>query len=109
MLKKLKENVILIAVPILACMTGCYSVTTRTELQEVGSVNGDESIRVTKQNTAARAQDASGQATLIWEEPMVDVVDVPPGLDPEGHYYRPAHKSITEIRQGRWQYYDRKK
>lgn len=44
----------------------------------------------------------------VWEEPMVNVVDVPPGLDPEGHYYRPAHQSIVEIRQGRWNYYKKK-
>lgn len=42
----------------------------------------------------------------VWEEPMVDVIDVPPGLDPEGHYYRPGHQEIVEIRQGRWKYYD---
>lgn len=47
----------------------------------------------------------SGTATVVWEEPMVDNVDVPPGLDPEGHYYRPAHQAIVEIRQGRWKYY----
>lgn len=46
-----------------------------------------------------------GIAPHVWEEPMVDVVEVPPGLDPEGHYYRPAHQSVVEIRQGRWQYY----
>jgi len=46
-----------------------------------------------------------GTVEYIWEEPMINVVDVPPGLDPEGHYYRPAHQSIVEIRQGRWQYY----
>ncbi len=46
-----------------------------------------------------------GIAPHIWEEPMVDVIDVPPGLDPEGHYYRPAHQEVIEIRQGRWQYY----
>lgn len=45
---------------------------------------------------------APGIVEHVWEEPMVDVVDVPPGLDPEGHYYRPAHQSIVEIRQGRW-------
>jgi hypothetical protein len=47
-----------------------------------------------------------GTSTTIWEEPMVDVVDVPPGLDPEGHYYRPSHQEVVEIRQGRWQYYE---
>lgn len=46
-----------------------------------------------------------GAVEYTWEEPMVDVVEVPPGLDPEGHYYRPAHEEVVEIRQGRWQYY----
>ncbi len=50
-----------------------------------------------------------GVVEYIWEEPMVDVVDVPPGLDPEGHYYRPGHQEVVEIRQGRWQYYKRPK
>lgn len=50
-----------------------------------------------------------GIAPHIWEEPMVDVIDVPPGLDPEGNYYRPAHQAVVEIRQGKWQYYRDKK
>ena len=50
-----------------------------------------------------------GIAPHIWEEPMVDVIDVPPGTDPEGHYYRPSHQEVVEIRQGRWQYYKDKK
>ena len=48
---------------------------------------------------------APGVVQEVWEEPMVDVVDVPPGLDPEGVYYRPGHQEVVEIRQGRWQYY----
>ena len=40
----------------------------------------------------------------VWEEPMVDVIDIPPGLDPDGVYYRPGHQQVVEIRQGRWQY-----
>lgn len=47
---------------------------------------------------------APGTVETIWEEPMVDVVEVPPGLDPEGMYYRPAHQAVVEIRQGRWRY-----
>jgi hypothetical protein len=54
-----------------------------------------------------RVQNVPGAVEYIWEEPMVDVVDVPPGLDPEGHYYRPGHQEVVEIRQGRWQYYKR--
>lgn len=57
----------------------------------------------------ARAQvqviKAPGVVEHVWEEPMVDVVDVPPGLDPEGIYYRPAHQAVVEIRQGRYRYY----
>ena len=49
--------------------------------------------------------DTSAVVEYVWEEPMVDTIDVPPGLDPEGHYYRPAHKSVVEIRQGRWRHY----
>jgi hypothetical protein len=105
---KIKENVILLMLAT-AFLPGCYSVSTHTELEEVGSVDGQESVRVSRQNAGGGSLDAPGQATLLWEEPMVDVLDVPPGLDPEGHYYRPAHKSIVEIRQGRWQYYDRRK
>lgn len=45
-----------------------------------------------------------GVVNYIWEEPMVDVVDVPAGLDPEGHYYRRAHQEVVEVRQGRWRY-----
>ena len=46
-----------------------------------------------------------GVVEYVWEEPMVDVIEVPPGLDPEGHYYRPAHREVVEIRQGRWRYH----
>lgn len=48
---------------------------------------------------------APGVVEYVWEEPMVDVVEVPPGLDPEGIYYRPAHRQVIENRQGRWQYH----
>ena len=103
----LKRNVILILLTAFSFTAGCSSMSSSTELEEIGSIDGNEPVRVVRQGS--KPQDANGQATLIWEEPMVDVIDVPPGLDPEGHYYRPAHKSIVEIRQGRWQYYDRRK
>ncbi len=46
-----------------------------------------------------------GAVEYVWEPPMIDVVNVPPGLDPEGIYYRPSHQEVVEIRQGRWEYY----
>lgn len=48
-----------------------------------------------------------GVEIYTWEEPMVDVIEVPAGLDPQGVYYRPQHQQIIEIRQGRWKYQDR--
>ena len=56
-----------------------------------------------------QVRNVPGVVEYSWEEPMVDVVEVPPGLDPEGHYYRPAHEEVVEIRQGRWQYYKKPK
>ncbi len=47
----------------------------------------------------------SGAVEFVYEPPLIDVVDVPPGLDPEGTYYRPAHQMVVEVKQGRWRYY----
>ncbi len=52
-----------------------------------------------------QVRDVPGIVESTWEEPIVDSIEVPPGLDPEGIYYRPAHSEVVEIRQGRWQYY----
>ena len=51
------------------------------------------------------SEKAPGVVEYAWEEPMVNVVNVPPGLDPEGHYYRPGHQAVQEVRPGRWRYY----
>ena len=57
------------------------------------------------QASAVQVIKAPGVVEEIWEEPITDVVDVPPGLDPEGHYYRPGHQEVVEVRQGRWKYH----
>ena len=46
-----------------------------------------------------------GAVEFVYEPPLIDVIDVPPGLDPEGSYYIPAHQMIVEVKQGRWRYY----
>jgi|APGre2960657423_1045063.scaffolds.fasta_scaffold64638_2 hypothetical protein len=74
---------------------GC-SKTTQTEIVQPAVIE-------------YQVRNVPGVVEYIWEEPMVDVVDVPPGLDPEGHYYRPGHQEVIEIRQGRWEYYKRPK
>ena len=83
-----------IAAGALLLLTGCstQTATSRTSMEEVVVMRDNPRW-------------APGVVEYVWEEPMVDVVDVPAGLDPEGHYYRPAHEEIVEIRQGRWKYY----
>ena len=46
-----------------------------------------------------------GAVEFVYEPPILDVIDIPPGLDPEGIYYVPGHSSVVELRQGRWRYY----
>jgi hypothetical protein len=77
-------------------ITACSSTTAPTDVAKPTVVE-------------YQVRDVPGAVEYVWEEPMVDVVDVPPGLDPEGHYYRPGHQEVVEIRQGRWQYYKRPK
>jgi len=92
---------------LIGSLASCTSVSTKTELLEV-----DPNAQATGsayEVTPDSSVPASGVVPYVWEEPMIDVIDVPPGLDPEGRYYRPAHQEIVEIRQGRWQYYDRNK
>jgi len=81
---------------LIATGSACSSTTTPTEVSKPTVVE-------------YQVRDVPGAVEYVWEEPMVDVVDVPPGLDPEGHYYRPGHQEVVEVRQGRWQYYKRPK
>ncbi|NDC38651.1 MAG: hypothetical protein EBZ48_11445 [Proteobacteria bacterium] len=63
-------------------------------------------VRIEREVIAATTtqKNPPGVVNYIWEEPMVDVVEVPPGLDPDGVYYRPSHQAVVEVRQGRWKY-----
>lgn len=84
------------------------AVLMTTALAASGCFGRTVSLResdVAPKTSSRAAVDARGTTEVVWEEPMVDSVDVPPGLDPEGHYYRPGHQEIVEIRQGRWKPY----
>ena len=74
--------------------TGCWSTSSHSRTQTDRAMLESEYGRK-----------APGVVEYVWEEPMVDVVRVPPGLDPEGHYYRPGHQAVVEIRQGKWRHY----
>ena len=85
----------------LGTLTGCTTVYRNN-----GAAMGDISAAFNDISIDPGTSPAQrGVVESVWEEPMVDVVEVPPGLDSEGVYYRPAHREVVEIRQGRWQYY----
>ena len=44
-----------------------------------------------------------GTIDEVWVEPMFDVTRVPGKLDPKGTYYRAEHKTVVEIRPGKYQ------
>ena len=97
---KIVKSVLLGAALTVSC-GGCavpFHITT-------GPVPAPAEQAVTITAAPAPAANPPGVREYVWEEPMVHNVEVPPGLDPEGIYYRPAHQEIIEIRQGRWQYY----
>lgn len=53
--------------------------------------------------SAIEYEQIPGASTPVWEEAMYDQVKIPGKLDPTGTYYRPPHKTIVEIRPGRYQ------
>jgi hypothetical protein len=93
--KELRIGITMALLLIGASLCGCYRVTTPQV-----SVPGVKEVVIERD-----APPPPGVVQYIWEEPMVDVVEVPPGLDPEGHYYRPGHQEVVEIRQGKWRPY----
>jgi len=89
---KMYAIVLGIGITAVICLTGCSSTRT-TQVRDMVVATQQSSERV------------PGAVEYVWEEPMVDVIDNPPGLDPEGYYYIPGHQSVVEIRQGRWRHY----
>jgi hypothetical protein len=43
-----------------------------------------------------------GVIRYCWEEPMVELEPIGPGLDSDERWYQPAHIAIREVKQGRW-------
>ena len=96
--KKSRMNRVAVSLGMLSLLvlSGCTMESSHSVISTAGSCPG------------CPAQ-PPGTAQYVWEEPMIDVIDVPPGLDPDGIYYRPAHQEVVEIRQGRWKYYNKAK
>ncbi len=95
----MKKNVLLtLLFASLISLNACSTTTSQSS----------QSLEIKRQDKTYSKEDPA-VVDYIWEEPMVDVIKVPPGLDPEGIYYRPQHKEVIEIRQGKWQYYKKPK
>ncbi len=75
-----------------------------TGIISCSSKHTTEAVFVEKEKVETITIKDPGAVEYVWEPPIIDVVKVPPGLDPEGTYYRPAHEEVVEIRQGRWKY-----
>jgi len=58
---------------------------------------------IKKEHLVAQENSVPGTVDEAWVEPMYDTVKVPGQLDPTGTYYRLPHKTIYEIRPGRFQ------
>lgn len=43
-----------------------------------------------------------GVVRYCWEEPMVQIQNVGPGLDADERWYEPAYVAVREVKQGRW-------
>ena len=98
-MKKPGNYVTLMAILALLVCLSCSGCATA--VRSTGTSEGQEVQAIQVESP----RNIPGVVEYVWEEPMVDTIEVPPGLDPEGHYYRPAHQSVVEIRQGRWKYY----
>ncbi len=61
-------------------------------------------IKIIKQERIiAQENPVPGTVEEEYVEKMLDTVEVPGQLDPTGTYYRKPHKTIYEIRPGRYQ------
>ncbi len=58
---------------------------------------------IKKQRLVAQENPVPGTVDEAWVEKMHDTVKIPGQLDPTGTYYRLPHKTIYEIRPGRYQ------
>ena len=97
-----KLSLSLACVTVAGFLSGCTTTHTTKRVEPVMVPVAASEVRQPGQSPH---QPAPGVVEMAWEEPMVDVVDVPPGLDPEGVYYRPAHRAAIQVRGGRWRYY----
>lgn len=70
-------------------LEGCYSASSQSSISQPVIIGKP-------------AQVPNGVLRYCWEEPIVKAEHVGPGLDLDGHWYRPDHTQVREVRMGRW-------
>lgn len=85
-----RELKLILAVGIISGLTGCGSFSS-------GRIDSVEIVQEVHEDKVP------GTVTEAWVEPMYEHVKVPGQLDPTSTYYRAPHKTMVEIRPGRFQ------
>lgn len=69
------------------------------------SKSSGESVTLSPNNNITELQKdpVPGTVNGYWVEPMYDTVEVPGQLDPKATYYRSRHRTVGEVRPGRYQ------
>ncbi len=91
-----RELKLILALGTIAAISGCGCVggNCGTQGGRIASVEVVQEVHEDK---------VPGTVTEAWVEPMYEHVKVPGQLDPTSTYYRAPHKTMVEIRPGRFQ------
>jgi hypothetical protein len=87
----------------IAALVSCSAILSGCSPLSLGGESPVDSRRVVVERQYP--VNAEGSVNYVWEEPTREVVDVPPGVDAEGHYYRPGHQAVVETLPGRYKFY----
>ena len=86
-------KMIFISIPLVFSLAACSSKKVNTEIPYEARL-----IKIDVQENSV-----PGTVQEVYIEPMVDQVQVPGRLDPNGVYYIPPHQEVVEIRRDKYQ------
>ena len=101
----MKRTTHLILAAAAACLSGCFSSSSSAPEPVVDVTRGGSisTVVIRQPINELEREPVPGTVNDFWVEPMIDSVQVPAQIDPHGVYYRPSHKTLAEIRHGRFQ------
>lgn len=78
----------------------CFISTACTKSMQVGTT---KTVIARQTVNELERERVPGTVTEPWVETMYDTVSVPGAIDKKGIYYRLPHKTVYEIRPGKYQ------